>query len=241
MNYQFTSRHLTLDNLSRSNQGHMTFKMVYLLDGASYKILHETYIPVYIINHIIMIFQSHDIWPWHLRVKSRSFGVHWVVYMYHRSCIIRHRSFQAERPLASIPFHVEFECSFPALLKCLFPVHGNYIFVFPNHGEFKTPFTENGAYPNPPHWSCWFTLIYLGAASTNHEKSPLWCYEPVISPIYCIFTTLFCTNIIIDIQILLYFWMICPGEVYCGRNKDVLSQLVICQTNIVYLFIPICI
>ena len=61
MNYQFTSRRLTLDNLSMSNQGHMTFKRLYILDGASYKIWHETYIPVYIINHIIMIFQSHDI------------------------------------------------------------------------------------------------------------------------------------------------------------------------------------
>ena len=44
MNYQFTSRHLTLDNLSMSNQGHMTFKRLYLLNGASYQILHGTYI-----------------------------------------------------------------------------------------------------------------------------------------------------------------------------------------------------
>ena len=34
MNYQFTSRHFNLDNLSRSNQGHMTFKRLYLLNGA---------------------------------------------------------------------------------------------------------------------------------------------------------------------------------------------------------------
>ena len=34
MNYQFTSRHLTLDNLSRSNQGHMTFKR--LIDFKGY-------------------------------------------------------------------------------------------------------------------------------------------------------------------------------------------------------------
>ena len=61
MNYQFTSRYLTLDNFSKSNQGPMTFKSLYLLDGASYQIFHETYIAVYIINHIIMIFQSHDI------------------------------------------------------------------------------------------------------------------------------------------------------------------------------------
>ena len=50
MNYQFTSRQLTLDNLSRSNQGHMTFKRLHLLDGASsYQILHETHI----VNHIL--------------------------------------------------------------------------------------------------------------------------------------------------------------------------------------------
>ena len=49
MNYQFTSRQLTLDNLSRSNQGHMTFKRLHLLNGASScQILHETHI----VNHI---------------------------------------------------------------------------------------------------------------------------------------------------------------------------------------------
>ena len=48
MNYQFTLIHLTLDNLSRSNQGHMTFKRLYLLNGESYQILHETHI----VNHI---------------------------------------------------------------------------------------------------------------------------------------------------------------------------------------------
>ena len=49
MNYQFTSRHLTLDNISRSNQGHMTFKRLYLLNGASsYQIVHETHV----VNHI---------------------------------------------------------------------------------------------------------------------------------------------------------------------------------------------
>ena len=49
MNYHFTSRQLTLDNLSRPNQGHMTFKRLHLLNGASaYKILHETHI----VNHI---------------------------------------------------------------------------------------------------------------------------------------------------------------------------------------------
>ena len=47
MNYHFTSRQLTLDNLSRSNQGHMTLKRLRLLNGASsYQILHET------VNHI---------------------------------------------------------------------------------------------------------------------------------------------------------------------------------------------
>ena len=42
MNYQFTSRHLTLDKLSRSNQGHMTSKgCIGLLNGASYKMFHK--------------------------------------------------------------------------------------------------------------------------------------------------------------------------------------------------------
>ena len=51
MNYQFTSRQLTLDNLSRSNQGHMTFKRLHLLNGASsYQILHETH--TCIVNHV---------------------------------------------------------------------------------------------------------------------------------------------------------------------------------------------
>ena len=44
MNYQFTSRHLTLDNLLMSNQGHMTFKRLYLLNGASYQIHIHVYI-----------------------------------------------------------------------------------------------------------------------------------------------------------------------------------------------------
>ena len=44
MSYQFTSTHFTLDNLLWSNQGHMTFKRLYLLNGASYQILHETHI-----------------------------------------------------------------------------------------------------------------------------------------------------------------------------------------------------
>ena len=57
MNYQFTSRHLTLDNLARSNQGHMTFKRLYLLNGASYQILHETRI----YNKSWSISLSHDI------------------------------------------------------------------------------------------------------------------------------------------------------------------------------------
>ena len=60
MNYQFTSRHLTWDDFSRSNQGHMTFKRLYLLNGASYQILHETHI----VNHIWSFSLPHDIWPW---------------------------------------------------------------------------------------------------------------------------------------------------------------------------------
>ena len=49
MNHQFTSRQLTLDNLSRSNQGHMTFKRLHLVNGpSSYRIVLETHI----VNHI---------------------------------------------------------------------------------------------------------------------------------------------------------------------------------------------
>ena len=44
-----TSFSPTLDNLSRSNQNHMTFKRLHLLNGASsYQILHETHI----VNHV---------------------------------------------------------------------------------------------------------------------------------------------------------------------------------------------
>ena len=58
MNNQFTSRHLTLDDHSRSNQGHMTFKRLYLLNGAySYQILHERHI----VNHIWSFSLPHDI------------------------------------------------------------------------------------------------------------------------------------------------------------------------------------
>ena len=71
-------------------QGQMTFKKLYLLNGASYQMLHETHI----YNKSYMVFQFIS---WHLtfdKVKSRSFGVHWTVY--HRQCIIRQRSFHAE-------------------------------------------------------------------------------------------------------------------------------------------------
>ena len=59
MNYEFTSRHLTFNNLSRSNQGHMSFKTLYmyLVNGASYQILHETQI----VNHIWSFSLPHDI------------------------------------------------------------------------------------------------------------------------------------------------------------------------------------
>ena len=50
MNYQFTSRQLTLDNLSRSNQGRMTFKRLH--GASSYQILHETHI----VNHMVFQF-----------------------------------------------------------------------------------------------------------------------------------------------------------------------------------------
>ena len=73
MNYQFTSRQLTLDYLSRSNQGHMTSKGLHLLNGASsYQILHETHI----VNHI----WSFSLPPLHLilggieRSNQRSLG-----------------------------------------------------------------------------------------------------------------------------------------------------------------------
>ena len=56
----YLKRHLTLDNLSRSNQGHMTFKRLYLLNGeSSYQILHETHI----VNHIWFSL-PHDMFPW---------------------------------------------------------------------------------------------------------------------------------------------------------------------------------
>ena len=74
MNYQFTSRQLTLDNLSRSNQGRMTFKRLHLLHGASsYQILHETHI----VNHI----WSFSFTPLHLTLGGieRSNQDHWVL------------------------------------------------------------------------------------------------------------------------------------------------------------------
>ena len=73
MNYQFTSRQLTLDNLSRSNQGHMTFKGLHLLNGASsYQVLHETHL----VNHIWSQFT-----PLHLTLGGieRSNQDHWVL------------------------------------------------------------------------------------------------------------------------------------------------------------------
>ena len=59
MNYQFTSRQLTLVNLSRSNQGQMTFKRLHLLNGASsYQILHETHIWVALGGGILIFFRK---------------------------------------------------------------------------------------------------------------------------------------------------------------------------------------
>ena len=75
MNYQFTSSQLTLDNLSRSNQGHITFKRLHLINGASsYQTLHETHI----VNHIILVFQFT---PLHLTLGGieRSNQDHWVL------------------------------------------------------------------------------------------------------------------------------------------------------------------
>ena len=73
MNYQFTSRQLKFDNLSRSNQGHVTFKRLHLLNGASsYQILHETHSKSY------MVFQFT---PLHLTLGGieRSNEDHWVL------------------------------------------------------------------------------------------------------------------------------------------------------------------
>ena len=69
MHYQFTSRQLTL----QSNQGHMTFKRLHLLNGASsYQILHETHI----VNHMVFQFT-----PLHLTLGGieRSNQDHWVL------------------------------------------------------------------------------------------------------------------------------------------------------------------
>ena len=74
MNYQFTSRQLTLDNLSRSNQVHRTFKRLHLLNGASsYKSLHETHN-----SKSYMVFQFT---PLHLTLGGieRSNQDHWVL------------------------------------------------------------------------------------------------------------------------------------------------------------------
>ena len=74
MNYQFTSRHLTLINLSRSDQGHMTFKRLYLINGASLNFAWNAY-DVNIVNHMIFQFT-----PWHLTLGGieRSNQGHWV-------------------------------------------------------------------------------------------------------------------------------------------------------------------
>ena len=66
-NYQFTSRHLTFDNLSRSNQGHITLKRLYLLNGPSYQILHETHI----YNKSYMVFRFTS---WHLTLALKDSG-----------------------------------------------------------------------------------------------------------------------------------------------------------------------
>ena len=74
MNYQFTSRQLTLDNLSRSHQGRMTFKRLHLLNGASsYQVLHETHL----VNHIWSFSLPHYILT--LGGIERSNQDHWVL------------------------------------------------------------------------------------------------------------------------------------------------------------------
>ena len=69
MNYQFTSRQLKFDNLSRSTQGHMTFKRLHLLNEASsYMVSHKSY----------MVFQFT---PLHLTLGGieRSNQDHWIL------------------------------------------------------------------------------------------------------------------------------------------------------------------
>ena len=76
MNNQFTSRQLTLDNLSRSNQGHMTFKRLHLLNGAcSYQILHETHI----VNHMVFQFTPLHLTLGDIEHVERSNQDHWVL------------------------------------------------------------------------------------------------------------------------------------------------------------------
>ena len=86
MKYQFAWRHLTLDNLSRSNQGHMTFKRLYLLNGASYQIVH------YIINHIYGL--SVYLMTFDLSIKRSNQGPLVSLGVYHRQCIINSGAFR---------------------------------------------------------------------------------------------------------------------------------------------------
>ena len=57
MNYQFTSRQLTFNNLSRSNQGHMTFKRLQLL------LINFCMQHTHIVNHIWSFSLPHYIRP----------------------------------------------------------------------------------------------------------------------------------------------------------------------------------
>ena len=59
MNYQFTSRHFTLDKFFKVESRSHDFKRLYLLNGGSYTIFHE-----HLVNHIrYMVFQFTS---WHL-------------------------------------------------------------------------------------------------------------------------------------------------------------------------------
>ena len=74
-----------------SNQDHITFKRLDLLNGTSYNILHETHI--YSKSYLIQITPI----TFDLSGMDRSNEGHWAGY--HGQCIIIQWSCQAERPL----------------------------------------------------------------------------------------------------------------------------------------------
>ena len=81
-----------MDNISRSNQGHMAFKRLHR--SPTWSILSKCAWNTYMVNNIwsFSFPLTFDL-GWHWRVISSSLGVYWVVY--YRSC----RSCQSERLL----------------------------------------------------------------------------------------------------------------------------------------------